>query len=775
MRLTLRTLLAYIDRVLMPGDHAELHRRIQQNEVIERLRGRIERLTNRPEMLTPRLQAPGLAGDPNAIAEYLDDVLPGASVPELERICLESDEYLAELADCHRLLATAIRTPVAVPDALRDRAIALIDPARRPAIEENLLTRTTKRKRTGLQVVPVLIEDAEADQHLEEPQSDAAAPVPAPMLASGGGSIRPEGLDLEDTKLTREVPEYLLGGTSRVAWRMPLAIAGVAVILAIMIGQALGPWDNVRQLLVAERPKKDLFANDPPLRVREFQQAEPDDSMFHELVISQEAPPAPVSVPAEAGAVNAGPTEGNAASPLAGTGNPLEVEELIVEEDAGPPLPSGELASSEDSREADIDTSDAAPPLPPGVREIGNVPSPPPSDLPAAAGQVAVWTPNDEAQRRTVLLLQTAEELRVARPNEAIMADRIIVPPYSRTQLTLAGGVRWVACGPSYLRVTEEGGQPTVKSELLRAFVSFPQQVSLRLSTPAGDIRILPTSPDAELAIEVAFRPTVPGSAADPDVMRAVLLATVTAGTATVEKRMPGATAEANRLRVGETFGISAGGASTRFMLRAIPEWFRTSTTRSSDKLALQDITKSLASVAESQEPARAALIALVESRRAENAALAVQISTMVGTWEPFASFLFDDRYRSYWVTAIELARQVIMTDTQQREGLRQALIEQHGPEHGELAYQFLLGLPGDVLESESVGPLVAQLESANLAVRVLAAYQLEKLTGQTFAYQPHAPNKSSIQQWRRELAAKRLSLLPIADIYLERLATAAP
>ncbi len=119
MRLTLRTLLAYRDRVLNANELEDMHGRVQQSAMASNLIKRLESLSQRTNILAPPIEGKGLGADANSIAEYLDDSLKGDKVPELERICLESDVQLAELAQCHSLLSAALSTAVDVPGSLR--------------------------------------------------------------------------------------------------------------------------------------------------------------------------------------------------------------------------------------------------------------------------------------------------------------------------------------------------------------------------------------------------------------------------------------------------------------------------------------------------------------------------------------------------------------------------------------------------------------------------------------------------------------------------------
>jgi hypothetical protein len=123
MRLTLRTLLAYLDDTLEPAAAKEIGQKLTESPVAQDLVSRIKEVTRRR-----RVTAPSLIGDdvdPNVLAEYLDNLLPPDAVAELETHCLESDVHLAEAAACHQIL-TLIGQPAGVSDAMKQKMYDLV-------------------------------------------------------------------------------------------------------------------------------------------------------------------------------------------------------------------------------------------------------------------------------------------------------------------------------------------------------------------------------------------------------------------------------------------------------------------------------------------------------------------------------------------------------------------------------------------------------------------------------------------------------------------------
>lgn len=135
MRLTVRTLLAWIDGVLAPSDHQALGEKVAASDVAPRLVERVRDVVRREGVSAPAVDGRGIADDPNTAAEFLDNVLGGEQLQAFERVCLESDRHLAEVASCHALLAEATRSPEAV-EAVEEstrRALHAIVAAERPA------------------------------------------------------------------------------------------------------------------------------------------------------------------------------------------------------------------------------------------------------------------------------------------------------------------------------------------------------------------------------------------------------------------------------------------------------------------------------------------------------------------------------------------------------------------------------------------------------------------------------------------------------------------
>jgi hypothetical protein len=199
MRLTLRTLLAYLDDILEPSQAREIGEKLNESSFAASLVSRIREVMRRRRLTAPTLSGAGVGIDPNTVAEYLDNTLPPDGVADVEKICLESDVHLAEAAACHQILTLALGEPVEVSSQTRERMYALGPAGARMTIATPMTN--------GL-----------SDQAVDDvlAQADEASAPPRPAMRAAGAAQKPE------------IPEYL---RSKPSGKRVLIIAVVAVVV----------------------------------------------------------------------------------------------------------------------------------------------------------------------------------------------------------------------------------------------------------------------------------------------------------------------------------------------------------------------------------------------------------------------------------------------------------------------------------------------------------------------------------------------------------------
>lgn len=124
MNLTLRTLLAWLDDTLPPGEVREIGRKVNEAPAAQELVKRIQKVSRRRRLSVPSSSGPD-GVDANVVAAYLDNQLNHEQVVEYEKKCLTSDLHLAEVAASHQILSM-IGQKAKVPEAAKQRMYRLV-------------------------------------------------------------------------------------------------------------------------------------------------------------------------------------------------------------------------------------------------------------------------------------------------------------------------------------------------------------------------------------------------------------------------------------------------------------------------------------------------------------------------------------------------------------------------------------------------------------------------------------------------------------------------
>ncbi|MCC6509948.1 MAG: hypothetical protein IT423_12650, partial [Pirellulaceae bacterium] len=143
---------------------------------------------------------------------------------------------------------------------------------------------------------------------------------------------------------------------------------------------------------------------------------------------------------------------------------------------------------------------------------------------------------------------------------------------------------------------------------------------------------------------------------------------------------------------------------------------------------------------------------------------LAAQTLSLLGNWDWVASpkgSLSDARDRSFWTPLLDGTRQILAAHPENVEALQSALQSLDADAVG-WRTDMWLGLDSAQLSGDGLGKLVKTLESDILLDRILAIYQLQRVTGKDLGYQAGEPSRAATSQWTRELTNGRLTPAPL-------------
>ena len=272
MRLTLRTLLAYLDDVLEPAETKLIGEKIQESAVAGKLVSLIKLVVRQRRLKAPSVSGPNVGIDPNIVSQYLDSTLPPEQVVDVEKVLLTSDELLAEVASCHQVLALVMGRPLEISEASRERLYAL-----GPVDQTDRLHVDVPRSPNGSEVIAAAI------------GRDSVAPQPKPAA---------------------EIPDYLRQST----WSQRVVPASIVALLVLFClgllvsdtGFLTGIREAKRELTKTERdsnPKQLVADSQPNAETKVEDKGTKPDQMI--AATPSDLPPSP-SNPADKPVVDAG-------------------------------------------------------------------------------------------------------------------------------------------------------------------------------------------------------------------------------------------------------------------------------------------------------------------------------------------------------------------------------------------------------------------------------------------------------------------------------------
>ena len=778
MRLTLRTMLAYLDDVLEPADAEEIRKKIEESEYASGLVHRIRNATRKIRLPAPALTGKGL--DPNTVAEYLDNVLPQKRVPDFEKVCLEpeSDAHLAEVAACHQILTLVLGEPADVNREVRERIYRV--GVFQAEVESELDAAAAPRTTFSGPEKPL-------------PQ---AKPLPASQHSEKGSADKPT------RPHAQEVPEYLRAG-EKSKFRRFAVIAGSAFAIMLVALLAIGP-NTFRKMLgmntevavtedlaaAPDQPETNATETDaaapaepaataPDTRPGESETAVPANTAIPENPAvaaepaSEPAPPAPevplVGNPADAAnPLPAAPASGDVA--LAAPGNATNNTATAPTPDV--PEAENGLPAAENGLTAAESNGEPATPA--------EVPATEPPPAPAATPvlmDVGRFSSENEVLLRHVPANGTWQ--RIATRDVLTSQDHLLNLPPCQGQILLTPGLQLYFVGATSAHMAPRQGQdtPSMKLDYGRAVVLPIGVANARLHLQAG--RRAGTlqfrDENSAVAIEVSrFLP--PGVNPVQASAETVIQVFCTSGQCqwTEDSADPTVPVVVN---AGEVQVLLESQPDQRVPGIVLPKWI---SARDVDPID-QDAWDRLAPMITTQRDVQLSLLEQTENKSADVRSLAVRCLSQLDFFDSFFdenSVLTDVLQRASWSAHFDALRQAIARSPESAERVQIACQKYRGEDAADL-FQLIVGYSPEQLNSGGAAALVDFLDHDSIDIRILAFENLQRITGKSLGYRPSTTEslrKRFVREWRNRLEAGEVvyTKLPTPMPTYERLAAPA-
>lgn len=709
MRLTLRTLLAYLDDILEPAEAKEIGSKLSESGLASSLVSRIREVMRRRRLTAPALSGPGVGIDPNTIAEYLDNTLPPDGVADVEKICLESDVHLAEAAACHQILTLALGEPVEVAQTTRERMYAL-GPSGAKMSFSSASPRTTT----------------------EELPSEALDDVlgQAESLSSRGRQAGKTALAAAVEPHKQKVPEYLRPQTS---WAK---VAGYTALALLLCGWGV--------LASKYSPLKLGRENTEPGSETTTRTAPKNDN----ATVPEQAEPEVALAPLRSATAAALPsaTEKDLTTPLE---NQAELETPFVRQSDLPPDESRNvviLPKPADNPEPEGNTAVSVPPAPVSTPE-------------------AHYTSADgiglrfDAEKDGWFVLKRGAKID---PGSLLVAPDPFESNFEladkSASITLPGrtAVQWLAASDAgRLALELRRGKIVVRTPSASADANDPLKFAL---TMGGAVWKFEIQPGTVCGIDL-----IPKEASKFQQLLAPSDYTGGIFVSSGEAAVTDPVGKTTFLHSPVWLRLPHGGTAENLV--AIPQWLN----RQSLGGAWEPLARAFERRFNGDESIDLAMPGVADDLNPHLARLATDCLGLIEAYRPVVKILQRTRHDEARRTAISALRVWLPRAEENRDLLKAELARLYPPEDAEVAYKLLWGFDADDLRDKDLSlQLVDWMAHPEISIRELAFYDVSRLTQKTHEYRPSLKPlqiQSTVATWRRYVLTKGALLPPQATL----------
>lgn len=806
MRLTLRTLLAYLDHTLDPADAGKLEEKVQTSTIASSLVSRIQGVLRTRTVGAPAPDAAAPNDDANTVAEYLDSTLAPELTADIERRCLESDAHLAEVAASHRVLAAALAEPTSVPSELRRRIYEL----KPEGLEGTASGGNGSLVSSGTPVTPVGPEDSgvsDATSRLsDEPDLGATlaaasksirksrrAERKAADVATASASTAGQAMAGSKSRQRLEAIEPMLSGgrPSRVVpWLVSLALAAafLFVLTRAFEPMLVGRRDAEEQEM-GTKADEDSEPSDPNIRLvpeatgssKPRRDVKPNVSS--DSANSQGTSPAkpvvtsPVTPPALDNSKTDGESEQNngtekpvVAGRIDGTG---ESREPATSTAANEPIE--EVTEVTEVTKENQDPELGPPKLFDPASLLDSVTKSDASNEQAGGSSAVIGGVQSHGG---LLLTQLADPQTDAgqwsqiEPDAEIVDGQVIYcPPAYRSRLVLDGGVEMTLVGPVSVRVErkkELGGLLGLTIDHGRvALMTTGAPTSVWMANPVVTGYVELASSGAMAAMEVRHR-RLPGRTIEHSSWKTDLRIDSIAGKVQlrlVDDADPGNDA-VMKLGVGQQLRQTFGQSAEVRTVPSSPLWIDAEDESAAD----EEAKETLAKLVDSEQPVELSLIRAVDYRDVKVVGLAARTLANMGVVYQFfgtaddigpTGLLNQPQQKANWPELVRSLQNLFDRGESAAESIAYVATLREGEADAAKLIRMLQGFTPDDLKSGDAAILVAFLDDPKLSVRVMAIEILRQITGETLEYKPEAETanqrRAAINRWKNYVREDRV------------------